>query len=376
MTPFSKYLNILFLYISVKKVYCFRKGDTAKHSLSAKRRQRLSRNKRKREERRQLKRGLYTTIAELKEDKECLTQNIKFQSQYKEKYFKMWQQSEKEKEKLKNSRATLQGHSIKHSGDSSPEILQIQPTMLEDVSVKYNTLLGKGRFGTVSLKNFRKSPVAVKCFDSSSSVKMIEREAMYLRQCCHLNLPLLYGMNTSVQPYFIVTQFYGISSLEAITLNNVIKETTSIRIKGVEHWMHVIHQLSDCLLYLHNKSILHNDIKSDNIVVVQTTSNGIFFSPILIDFGKAHLISEGRKRNFSEATKAQYYKEHVHIAPEIVECTQPPSVKSNVYSVGVVVARIYNYCKSKSLKEIAKKCLRAFSDRCTSAQLLELTKCQ
>ena len=58
-----------------------------------------------------------------KENKECLAQNIKFQSQYKEKYFKMWQQSEKEKEKLKNSRATLQGHTMKQCGDGSPEIM-------------------------------------------------------------------------------------------------------------------------------------------------------------------------------------------------------------------------------------------------------------
>ena len=159
-------------------------------------------------------------------------------------------------------------------------------------------------------------------------------------------------------------------------MNNIIKKTTSIRISGVEHWMHVIHQLSDCLLYIHNKSILHNDIKSDNIVVMQTTLNGILYFPILVDFGKAHFISEGHRRNFFESTKAQYYKEHRHIAPEIVESTQPPTVRSDVNSVGVVVARIYNYCKCKPLKEIAKKCLRAFPDRCTSAQLLKLTDCK
>ena len=75
--------------------------------------------------------------------------------------------------------------------DGSPENMQIRPTMLEEASAEYSALLGKGRFGTLSLKTFRKSPVAVKYFDSSSSIKMIEREAMYVRQCCHLNLPLL-----------------------------------------------------------------------------------------------------------------------------------------------------------------------------------------
>jgi len=52
--------------------------------------------------------------------------------------------------------------------------------------------LGKGRFGTVLLKRFWSSPVAVKYIDTSVRAQLVEREAFLLTHCCHINLPLIY----------------------------------------------------------------------------------------------------------------------------------------------------------------------------------------
>ena len=87
-------------------------------------------------------------------------------------------------------------------------ILNIDPSLLEDVDNASHEL-GKGRFGTVLLKTFRSSPVAVKYFDTSVKAQLVEREAIRLTHCCHINLPLIYGMNNILKPFFIVTQFYG-----------------------------------------------------------------------------------------------------------------------------------------------------------------------
>lgn len=108
---------------------------------------------------------------------------------------------------------------------------------------------------------------------------------------------------------------------------------------GCEHWLHIVSQLSDALLYLHNKNILHNDLKSDNIVIV-CVSNGSF-CPVIIDFGKACLVKGGKKKVLSTNEKALYYKEHYHIAPEVIEGISPQSIKSDVYSLGVVKASLY-----------------------------------
>ena len=50
------------------------------------------------------------------------------------------------------------------------------------------------------------------------------------------------------------------------TLQNKIREDAGITISGSEHWLYVINQLVDGLCYLHQKEILHDDIKKDNIV--------------------------------------------------------------------------------------------------------------
>ena len=77
--------------------------------------------------------------------------------------------------------------------------------------------------------NFKSSPAAVKYFESLTKAWMVEQEATYLSQCCHLNLPMIYGMNNTQQPYFIVTQFYGSDSFKAVTLHSIVNEDTTLK---------------------------------------------------------------------------------------------------------------------------------------------------
>ncbi|XP_068738857.1 uncharacterized protein [Montipora capricornis] len=281
-----------------------REKKKSKHSLENKRRQRSSRNKRKREEKKLMKRGLIALIQELKQDNESLHKKFNVEIAIKEKYFEMWRESEKEKDRLKTSKLVFNGFHQKlakeHSSTISSEILKIDPSLLQDVEGIGE--LGKGRFGTVFLKKFRSSPVAVKYFESCTTSKAVEREALFLKQCCHINLPLIYGMNNTQRPFYIVTQFYGREDLKPVTLRGVIqRESADISVSGVESWLHIIMQLCDGLCYLHDKTVIHNDIKNDNIVIVRGSSG--FFSPVLIDFGKACLISEARKKKLSQEEK-------------------------------------------------------------------------
>lgn len=318
-----------------------------------------------------MKRGLIALIQELKQDNESLHKKFNVEIAIKEKYFEMWRESEKEKDRLKTSKLVFNGFHQKlakeHSSTISSEILKIDPSLLQDVEGIGE--LGKGRFGTVFLKKFRSSPVAVKYFESCTTSKAVEREALFLKQCCHINLPLIYGMNNTQRPFYIVTQFYGREDLKPVTLRGVIqRESADISVSGVESWLHIIMQLCDGLCYLHDKTVIHNDIKNDNIVIVRGSSG--FFSPVLIDFGKACLISEARKKKLSQEEKNRYYSEHFHIAPEVVEGTHSQSILSNMYSFGVVVASLYSFTKYRPLKELARQCLKPVASRCTSSELL------
>ena len=310
-------------------------------------------------------------IQELKNDNDSLTKKCNMETNIKEKYFEMWRASEKEKDRIKTSQSVFRGFQQRLTKEpgSNREILKIDPSMLEDVDGP-SVELGRGRFGTVVLKQFRSSPVAVKYFDSSSTPKLVEREASFLAQCCHINLPLIYGMNNTHAPFFIVTQFYGSESFKPVTLRGVIKEEAEVSIESSENWLHILTQLCDCLSYIHRKDIIHNDIKNDNIVIV-CNSKGCF-SPILIDFGKACPLTRAKKKILTEEEKAMYYREHCHIAPEVIEGSHSQSILSDMYSFGVVIASIYKYTKYRPFKELARNCLKPVSNRCTSAELLSV----
>ena len=120
-----------------------------------------------------------------------------------------------------------------------------------------------------------------------------------------------------------------------MTLRSLLRQEAEVKKLGSKDWLHILTQLSDCLSYLHSKKIIHNDIKSNNIVII-CISRG-FFLPILIDFGKACLVNDVKNKLLSEEEKARYYKEHFHIAPKVIEGKYTQSILSDVYSFRIIV---------------------------------------
>jgi serine/threonine protein kinase len=134
---------------------------------------------------------------------------------------------------------------------------------------------------------------------------MVEKEALFLKQCCHINLPIVYGMNNAQSLFFIVTPFYGCkdSSSNSQTLQDVLADISVIDLLNLEQWLVILYQLVDAVFYLHGKKILHNDVKCDSIVVFK---NAGFYSPILIDLGKACLISEAKAKKLTTEEQSRY----------------------------------------------------------------------
>ena len=126
------------------------------------------------------------------------------------------------------------------------------------------------------------------------------------------------------------------------------------------NWLNAEVQLCDALRYIHNQKILHNDIKSDNIVMVKEENEELLDSPILGDFGKSKHLSELRKKQLTEREKEIYRKRHFHVAPEVIEGLHAPSVKSDVYSIGLVSYRVYKLVKVKNLKDLCTTCLALY----------------
>ena len=68
----------------------------------------------------------------MKEENKCFSNKIQVEMAIKDKYFAMWRASEKERDKIKNSRIVLHGCS-KGADKQHTDILNIGPSLLEDI---------------------------------------------------------------------------------------------------------------------------------------------------------------------------------------------------------------------------------------------------
>lgn len=132
------------------------------------------------------------------------------------------------------------------------------------------------------IKVIRKEPIYNQSFKT---------EVLFLSKFCHENLPVLFGKMTLDGGYnciiilchLIHNKSYSIHSL----LEDLSKDDTFI----VDHinWKNISIGIARGLKYIHSSqkgAILHNDLKSDNVILDKISEN---FNPIIIDFGKACL---------------------------------------------------------------------------------------
>ena len=71
---------------------------------------------------------------------------------------------------------------------------------------------------------------------------------------------------------------------KSVTLRGAVqKEGGHITVSRLESWLHIIFmQLCDSLCYLHYKTIIHNEIKNDNVVIATGCSSFFFHQCLLI----------------------------------------------------------------------------------------------
>lgn len=231
--------------------------------------------------------------------------------------------------------------------------------------------LGQGVFGQCVKKYYKGIPVAVKVFNHLSSSQDVRNEATTMSQCSHASIPHMFGVNFTQKPYFVVSYFYGLGNSPYTLYRALHSKSISLSTSSAGK---IILQLCGALEHLQSKSLLHRDIKSDNILL--TVVNNMYH-PMLIDFGKAIRLSvaPSKQKSMTAHEQEEYRKKHRHIAPEIV-LGQPPSFASDMFSLGIVMADVSGKVKMESyFLEGQRKCLQQDPKlRCTISYLLSQLK--
>lgn len=120
----------------------------------------------------------------------------------------------------------------------------------------------------------------------------------------------------------------------------------------------IAHGIVKAVAYLHENSIIHRDIKSDNVLLKFDASRGIF-EPVVIDFSLAKFISSNDSPEF-EPTHTASVGTPTYRAPEVVD-EKPYGLPSDLWSVGVVL-----------LEMLQGKCFESFKDK---GAIKEISQC-
>lgn len=207
-----------------------------------------------------------------------------------------------------------------------------------------NEILGEGQFGICKKGFLQGMNVCVKMMKSSDETSkqgLIAREANVLSMLSHSSLCFFHGvivkdgMSTA-----LVTSLYTVNNF-VVTLRDLISDDSNLdsSISSLrstldsKRWVTILREVVDGVNFIHGKLIIHRDIKTDNIVFYDQCSVEDI-RPVIIDFGKALSVGYAKKYELSDTQKSYYRTHHRHIAPDLIDGINAPSLASDMYSYG------------------------------------------
>ncbi|XP_052034435.1 serine/threonine-protein kinase B-raf-like [Apodemus sylvaticus] len=195
---------------------------------------------------------------------------------------------------------------------------------IPDGQITMGQRIGSGSFGTV-FKGKWHGDVAVKMLNvtvpTPQQLQAFKNEVAVLRKTRHVNILLFMGYSTKPQ-LAIVTQWCEGSSLYH---HLHIIETKFEMIKLID----IARQTAQGMDYLHAKSIIHRDLKSNNIFLHEDLTVKIG------DFGLATVKSRWSGSHQFEQLSGSI----LWMAPEVIRMQEknPYSFQSDVYAFGIVL---------------------------------------
>ncbi|CAF3668461.1 unnamed protein product [Adineta steineri] len=158
---------------------------------------------------------------------------------------------------------------------------------------------------------------------SSRSTSLVERlnaELTIHHQVHHCNIVELINYFTDDKYVYLILELCSGGDLE-----RYLKEKKSLSESETQH---IVKQVVNGLVYLHNHRIIHRDIKLSNLLLTDT------YEVKIADFGLAKKIQLARDQNNETMCGTPNY-----ISPEIASRT-PHSYATDVWSLGILIATL------------------------------------
>ena len=227
----------------------------------------------------------------------------------------------------------------------------------------FDKLLGIGAFGLVyhAFDTLNNKDVTIKILNVCDTDKkdeiMNEYEILKILKCEHPNVVcMLDSINDTKYLYIVLTHIKNCKDLIDF----------DVRKLSLDQKINICHKLIDGLLYIHNKGVLHLDIKLENCLITEDAKN-----VILIDFGLSCIIETTCKNIYKARGTPIYVSPEMIISkkrmttktpetpetPETSETPETPETRinityaSDVYSLGILFYILFT-CKMPPINKI------------------------
>lgn len=220
--------------------------------------------------------------------------------------------------------------------DSTLLMLVQEDTLLNAVlAEKYRVLneVGRGGMSVVykGVQEFVDREVAIKILQSQlvsdpTSVKRFQQEAQAASLLKHENIIKMYDFGIhDGRPYLVMDFLVGDSLSDIIRRDNQVECERAIRI---------FIQATDALAHAHRHGVIHRDLKSSNIMLVD--EDGKTDVAKVVDFGIAKLLPNSGRQSQNLTQTGEIFGSPIYMSPE--QCMgHILDARSDIYSMGTMI---------------------------------------
>lgn len=220
--------------------------------------------------------------------------------------------------------------------DSTLLMLIQEDTLLNALLAdKYRVIneVGRGGMSVVykGVQEFVDREVAIKILQSQlvsdpTSVKRFQQEAQAASLLKHENIIKMYdyGIHDG-RPYIVMDFLVGESLSDIIRRDNQVECDRAIRI---------FIQATDALAHAHRHGVIHRDLKSSNIMLVE--EDGKIDVAKVVDFGIAKLLPNSGRQSQNLTQTGEIFGSPIYMSPE--QCMgHILDARSDIYSMGTMI---------------------------------------